>query len=73
MRQIGNPWHSSNPKIIGGTLSKCPRCGRNYNTPPAISRIDNKTKICPACGVEEAMEDFRGYLKNNHESQDETR
>lgn len=25
---------------------------------PALSRKDNKTEICPRCGVKEAMEDF---------------
>lgn len=36
---------------------ECPRCG-GAMTPPrtALSRIDNVTKICPDCGVEEAWE-----------------
>ena len=58
-----NPWHSSNPHIIGGSLKTCPKCGSHYNTPSAVSRVDNKTKICPACGQREALE---GYLKKNH-------
>ena len=33
----------------------CSKCGREYNCPPAISRIDNKTEICPVCGVAEAV------------------
>ncbi len=37
---------------------KCPRCGKKYNTYPAISRKDNETKICPKCGNEEALLDF---------------
>ena len=36
----------------------CPICGKNYKEPPAISRKDNITKICPQCGIEEAMMDF---------------
>lgn len=36
----------------------CPKCGREYTSHPAISRRDNKTEICPDCGVKEAMEDF---------------
>lgn len=33
----------------------CPKCGRAYSDYPAISREDNKTEICPVCGVREAM------------------
>lgn len=33
----------------------CSKCGREYNCPPAISRVDNKTKICPVCDVAEAV------------------
>ena len=36
-------------------MSKCPKCGRNYTAPPAISRSDNKTEICPLCGAEESI------------------
>ena len=34
----------------------CPKCGQAYNGHPAISRDDNKTKICSACGLNEAMQ-----------------
>lgn len=34
----------------------CPRCGQVYHEPPAISRIDNQTPICPDCGTREALE-----------------
>ena len=33
----------------------CSKCGREYNCPPAISRVDNKAEICPVCGVAEAV------------------
>ena len=33
----------------------CPKCGREYNCPPAISREDNETEICPVCGVVESL------------------
>ena len=56
-----NPYHSSNPKIIGGTLSVCPKCKMRYNSRPAISRVDNKTKICPMCGQKEALEAFKEH------------
>ncbi len=36
----------------------CPKCNKEYNNRPAISRIDNKTRICPACGVIEAIENI---------------
>lgn len=39
-------------------MKKCPKCGREYNEHPALSREDNKTEICPACGMREALEIF---------------
>lgn len=51
----------------------CPRCGRRYNDYPAISRYDNKTEICPDCGVEEAMINFTGgHLSDPHVYNEET-
>lgn len=41
----------------------CPICGEEYSEPPAISRKDNKTKICPNCGTGEAILDYLSYLK----------
>ena len=29
----------------------------DYNGNPALSRQDNRTEICPACGIREALED----------------
>lgn len=34
----------------------CPRCGKAYYEPAAISRMDNQTLICPDCGTREALE-----------------
>ena len=34
----------------------CPKCGRTYTEHPALSRTDNKTLICPDCGIREALE-----------------
>lgn len=28
---------------------KCPRCGNLYRQPPALSRVDGITAICPDC------------------------
>ena len=37
---------------------KCPKCGKHYLDYPALSRKDNKTKICPKCGIREALNAF---------------
>ena len=34
----------------------CPRCGKVYTDRPAISRVDDKTPICPDCGTRESLE-----------------
>lgn len=36
---------------------KCPVCGKLYREHPALSRKDNTTEICPACGMIEALKD----------------
>ena len=36
----------------------CPKCNQKYTQHPAISKEDNKTNICPACGITEALEQF---------------
>lgn len=33
----------------------CPLCGKCYSERPALSRADNKTEICPDCGMLEAL------------------
>ena len=33
----------------------CPHCGNTYHEYPALSRIDNKTLLCPDCGSREAL------------------
>lgn len=33
----------------------CPKCGRTYTAPPALSRKDNETLICPICGIAEGI------------------
>lgn len=33
----------------------CPICGEEYNAPPALSRADGKSLICPDCGIREAL------------------
>ena len=39
----------------------CPVCGKSYSDYPALSRRDNKTEICPECGMQEALDDFYGF------------
>lgn len=36
-------------------LRICPKCGKAYHEPPALSRVDGKTQICPDCGTREAL------------------
>ena len=36
-------------------INICPLCGKNYAGYPAVSRVDNSTNICSACGVLEAV------------------
>jgi predicted amidophosphoribosyltransferase len=33
----------------------CPKCKKKYEGFPAISRIDDKTEICPECGRAQAL------------------
>ena len=33
----------------------CPRCGATYDRPPALSRADGVSLICPDCGIREAL------------------
>ena len=45
---------------------ECPGCGNNFEEPrAALSRFDNKTKVCSECGQYEAMVQidamFSGY------------
>ena len=42
----------------------CPLCKNTYYSYPAISRKDNKTEICPDCGIKEALLTFMNK-KNN--------
>ena len=42
-------------KTVSAHITICPRCGRTYHGLPALSREDNKTLICPDCGVREAL------------------
>lgn len=45
--------------------TKCPLCGNQLGKYPAISREDNKTKICSNCGTLEALKIFKESLKDD--------
>lgn len=36
-------------------VARCPLCGEVYYAHGAISRTDNKTLICPDCGIRESL------------------
>ena len=36
----------------------CPVCGGPLTAHPALSRKDNKTEVCPDCGIRQALSDF---------------
>ena len=42
--------------FIGIPITTCPKCGKTYSAPSAVSRADNRTPICPDCGIREALE-----------------
>ncbi|MBQ2639288.1 MAG: hypothetical protein IJF92_00780 [Bacilli bacterium] len=47
----------------------CPICKKKYSEHPALSRVDNKTEICSACGLAEAWSDYiKYYTKTNKRS-----
>lgn len=48
---------------------KCPICDGPLGKYPAISREDNKTKICSNCGTLEALAAFKESLKDNKENE----
>ena len=41
----------------------CPICNRTYDGHPAISRKDDCTRICPNCGLREALEAYANVFK----------
>jgi len=51
----------------------CPICGKKYSEYPALSRKDDKTEICPQCGMLEALTAFGITDEKAHEALDEIR
>lgn len=57
-------------------MTDCPRCGlpitRALRAPfgtgvPAVSRTDDRTKVCEPCGTEEAIRQANGELQRQDE------
>ena len=48
-------------------IGVCPICGSSYSGKPALSRKDNRTRICPDCGTREALESI-GVSKEEQDS-----
>ena len=49
-------------------MNKCPVCKKNELREAggnALSRKDNKTEICSACGTREALEELLEWERNN--------
>ena len=42
-------------QLVIPQIRVCPLCGKSYGEPPAISRIDSETPICPDCGTRQAL------------------
>lgn len=53
-RVTGGEWVVKETNVT--QIKICPRCGKSYYEPAAISRKDNQTLICPDCGTREALE-----------------
>ena len=52
-------------EVVENTSSElCPLCKNELGQYPAISRADNKTKICSKCGMNEALTIWKEHLKN---------
>jgi hypothetical protein len=48
-------------------LPLCPICDMYYHEFPALSRVDNKTDICSACGLREGLMDYVKSLEGESE------
>ena len=45
-------------------MGRCPKCKKQYDGYPALSRVDNKTKICSLCGIAEAIAIANEIIEN---------
>ena len=37
-------------------MRRCSKCRKFFKEPPALSRMDKKTELCPLCGTKEALD-----------------
>lgn len=44
----------------------CPLCNKKYFGYPSLSREDNKTLICPDCGMRQALIEFANFYNRNN-------
>ena len=51
------PWPGSEDRRWT-SIQICPQCNKHYTGYPALSRKDNATDICSACGTREALEEY---------------
>ena len=49
-------------EIVPEGMHVCPVCRREYDEPPAISRVHKGMEICPACGTSEALDAARAAI-----------
>lgn len=54
-------------------MAICPKCRKLYTGYPALSREDNKTHICPDCGMKEAIESIPKMNERKPTPQERTR
>lgn len=64
-RVTGGEWVVKETNVT--QIKICPRCGKAYYEPAAISRMDNQTLICPDCGTREALESIDVDRKEQEE------
>ena len=54
-------------KTADNQKAVCPKCGAEYFSRPALSRMDGKTLICPDCGTREALDSIGISEKEQNE------
>lgn len=50
----------------------CPICNKELGQYPALSRQDNKTKICSECGMKEALQSFIKHTEENQNNESQS-
>lgn len=51
-------------KAVKSAAPVCPKCNSEYYEPPALSREDNSTNICPSCGIREAFQSIAALRRS---------